>query len=64
MDTLAICLAMMMDGRTIPTMPSIGQGITYTGAQRDSATLVKPEIVASVETRAKIATKTPNIWGE
>jgi hypothetical protein len=64
MDTLALALALMMDGRTIPTMPSIGQGITYTGAQRDSVTLVKPEIVASVETRAKIATKMPNIWGE
>lgn len=64
MDTLALALALMMDGRAIPTMPSIGQGIIYTGAQRDSAALVKPDIVASVETRAKIATKTPSIWGE
>jgi len=63
MDTLALALALMMDGRA-PAVTSIGQGITYTGAQRDSVTLAKPDIVASVETRAKIATKTPNIWGE
>lgn len=64
MDTLVLALALMMDGRAIPAMPSIGQGITYTGTQRDSVALVKPNIVASVETRAKIATKTPDIWGE
>ena len=64
MDTLALALALMMDGRALPTMPSIVSGITYTGAQRDSVTLVRPEIVASVETRTKIATKMPSIWGE
>lgn len=64
MDTLAICIALMMDGRALPMMPSIGQGIAYTGAQRDNVALVKPELVASVETRAKIATKTPSVWGE
>ena len=64
MDTLALALALMMDGRTAPTLSSIGLGIAYTGAQRDSVTLVKPELVAALETRAKVATKTPNVWGE
>ena len=64
MDTLALALALMMDGRTIPTTPSICLGMAYTGAQRDSVVLVKPEALAALETRAKIATKTPNIWGE
>ena len=64
MDTLALAIALMMDGRTMPTMPSIGQGMVYTGAQRDSVLLVKPEALAALETRTKIATKTPNIWGE
>ena len=64
MDTLALAIALMMDGRSIPTMPSIGLGMAYTGVQRDSVTLVKPEALAALETRAKVATKTPNIWGE
>ena len=63
MDTLALTLVLMMDGRA-PAVPSIGHGITYMGAQRDSVTLVKPETLASLETRAKVATKTPSIWGE
>lgn len=64
MDTLVLALALIMDGRTMPTMPSIGLGMAYTGAQRDSVTLVKPEALAALETRAKIATKSPSIWGE
>lgn len=64
MDTLALALALMMDGRTIPTMPRIGLGIAYMGAQRDSVVLVKPDVIAALETRAKVTTKTPNIWGE
>ena len=64
MDTLALALALMMDGRTMPTMPNIGQGMAYTGAQRDSVALVKPEALASLETRAKVATITPSVWGE
>ena len=64
MDTLALALSLMMDGRSIPTMPGIGQGMTYMGAYRDNAALVKPEALAALETRAKVATKTPNIWGE
>ena len=64
MDTLALALALMMDGRSIPTMPGIGHGIAYMGAQRDSVVLVKPEALAALETRAKVATKTPSIWGE
>lgn len=64
MDTLALAIALMMDGRAIPTMPSIGLGIAYTGAQRDSVALVKPETLASLETRAKVATRTPSIWGD
>ena len=62
MDTLALAIALMMDGRTIPTMPSIGLGMAYMGAQRDSVVLVKPDALAALETRAKVATKTPNIW--
>lgn len=64
MDTLALALALMMDGRAMPTMPSISQGIAYTGAQRDNVALVKPETLAALETRAKVAMKTPSIWGE
>lgn len=64
MDTLALALALMMDGRATPTMPSIGLGMAYTGAQRDSVVLVKPDALAALETRAKVATKTPNIWRE
>ena len=64
MDTLALALALMMDGRTMPTLPDIGRGMAYTGAQRDSVVLVKPEALAALETRTKVATKTPNIWGE
>ena len=64
MDTLALALSLMMDGRIIPTMPGIVQGIAYTGTQRDSVVLVKPDVIAALETRAKVATKTPNIWGE
>ena len=64
MDTLALAIALMMDGRTMPTMPSIGQGMTYMGAYRDNVVLVKPDALAALETRAKVATKTPNIWGE
>ena len=64
MDTLALALSLMMDGRSIPTLPGIVQGIAYTGAQRDNVALVKPEALAALETRAKVATKTPSIWGE
>ena len=64
MDTLALAIALMMDGRTMPTMPSIGQGMVYTGARRDSVVLVKPDILAALETRAKVATRTPSVWGE
>ena len=64
MDTLALAIALMMDGRAIPTLPSIGQGMVYTGTQRDSVVLVKPDVLAALETRAKVAIKTPSIWGE
>lgn len=64
MDTLALALALTMDGRAMPTLPGIVQGMAYMGAQRDSVVLVKPDVLAALETRAKIATKTPSIWGE
>ena len=63
MDTLALALALMMDGRA-PVVPSIVSGMAYTGAQRDSVTLVAPERVAALDTRAQVATKTPSIWGD
>ncbi len=64
MDTLALALALMMDGRTVPNVGTIATGNTWKGVSRDSVTLVKPETLASLETRAKVAMKTPNVWGE
>lgn len=64
MDTLALALALMMDGRAMPTLPGIVQGMAYTGAQRDNVVLVKPDALAALETRAKVATRTPSVWGD
>ena len=64
MDTLALAIALMLDGRTVPNVGTIATGNTWQGASRDSVTLVKPEALAALETRAKVATKIPNIWGD
>ena len=61
MDTLALALALMMDGRA-PAMSANVQTTTYRGASRDSVALVAPERVAALETRKAVAVGKVNVW--
>ena len=65
LDSLTITLAILAsDGRAQPMQGIEIRPTVWQVVERSTATVSRPELVASIDTRPKVAVEAPSIWGD